>query len=144
MACRLVGAKPLPEPMLEILLLGPGGINFSEILIEIHIFSFRKMHFKISSGKWRPLCFGLNVLTHYSHFVVLTHQRSIWLPTFRATSLTLFSPNKLSDWYGVNGRKGRSSKPNKHCTYFMEHTHWETLFICLPLLAGTRYIIYTV
>ena len=44
-----------------ILLIEPLGINFSEILIEIHIFSFTKMGLKMSSGKWRPSCLGLNV-----------------------------------------------------------------------------------
>ena len=33
-----------------ILLIGPLGTNFSEILIEIHTFSFKKMHLKMSSG----------------------------------------------------------------------------------------------
>ena len=46
-----------------ILLIGPLGTNFSENLIEIHIFSFKKMHLKMSSGKCRPFCLGLNVLT---------------------------------------------------------------------------------
>ena len=45
-----------------ILLIGPLGTNFSEILSEIHTFSFKKMHLKTSSAKWRPFCFGLNVL----------------------------------------------------------------------------------
>ena len=45
-----------------ILLIGPLGTNFSEILIEIHTFSFKNIHLKMSSGKWRPFCFGLNVL----------------------------------------------------------------------------------
>ena len=45
-----------------ILLIGPLGTNFSEILIEIYIFSFMKMHLKMSSGIWRPLCLGLNLL----------------------------------------------------------------------------------
>ena len=45
-----------------ILLIGPLGTNFSEILIEIHAFSFRKIHLKMSSGKWRPFYLGLNVL----------------------------------------------------------------------------------
>ena len=45
-----------------ILLIGPLGTNFSEILIAIEIFSFKKMHLKISSGRWRPFCLGLNVL----------------------------------------------------------------------------------
>ena len=47
-----------------ILLIGPLGTNFSEILSEIHSFSFKKMHLKMSSGKWRPSCLGLNVLMY--------------------------------------------------------------------------------
>ena len=30
--------------------------------IQIHKFLFKKMHLKMSSGKWRPFCLGLNVL----------------------------------------------------------------------------------
>ena len=45
-----------------ILFIGPLGTNFSEILIEINVFSFMKMRLKMSSGKWRPSCLGLNVL----------------------------------------------------------------------------------
>ena len=67
MACRLVGAKPLPEPMLVcILLIGPLGTNFSGMLIEIHTFSFKKIHLKMSSGKWRPFCLGLNVSNQHN------------------------------------------------------------------------------
>ena len=46
-----------------ILLIGPLGTNFSEILIAILTFSFKKMHLKVSSAKRRPFCLGLNVLT---------------------------------------------------------------------------------
>ena len=45
-----------------ILLIGPYGTNFSEILIEILTFSFTQMSLKVSSAKWRPFCLGLNVL----------------------------------------------------------------------------------
>ena len=48
-----------------ILLIGPSGTNFSEILIEIHLFLFKKMHFKMSYGKWQPFCLCLNVLTYW-------------------------------------------------------------------------------
>ena len=47
-----------------ILLIEPLGTNFSEISIEIHTFSFKEMHLKMSSGKWRPFCLGLNVLRY--------------------------------------------------------------------------------
>ena len=45
-----------------ILLIGTLGTNFSEILSEIHTFSLKKMHFKMSFAKWRPFCLGLNAL----------------------------------------------------------------------------------
>ena len=37
-----------------ILLIGTLGTNFSEILIGIQTFSFKNMHLKKSSAKWRP------------------------------------------------------------------------------------------
>ena len=53
-----------------ILLIGPLGTNFSEILIKIITFSFKKMRLKVSSAKRRPFCLGLNVLrTEYCHYI---------------------------------------------------------------------------
>ena len=46
-----------------ILLIGTLGTNFNEISFEIHIFPFKNFHLKMSSGKWRLFCLGLNVLT---------------------------------------------------------------------------------
>ena len=45
-----------------ILLIGPWGTNFSEILIGIQTFSFKKIHLKMLFVKQRPFCLGLNVL----------------------------------------------------------------------------------
>ena len=45
-----------------ILFIRPLGTNFSEISIGIQTFSFKKMHLKVSSAKWRPFCLGLSVL----------------------------------------------------------------------------------
>ena len=59
-----------------ILLTGPVRTNFSEILSEIHTFSFNKMHLKISYGKWRPFCLGLNV----SSLVTLALRQSLDCP----------------------------------------------------------------
>ena len=39
------------------------GTIFSEILSEIHTYSFKKMYLKMSSAKWRQFCLNLNVLT---------------------------------------------------------------------------------
>ena len=45
-----------------ILLNGTIGTIFSELLIKILIFLFKKVHLKVSSAKWRPFCLGLSVL----------------------------------------------------------------------------------
>ena len=55
MICRLFGTKPLSKPMLGYCQLGT---NFSEILIKIRNFLFRKMVLKCRLPKWRPFCSG--------------------------------------------------------------------------------------
>ena len=44
------------------LLIGPLGTNFNETIIEINTFSFKEMHLKMSSAKWRLFPLGLNEL----------------------------------------------------------------------------------
>ena len=55
-----------------ILSIRPLGTNFSEFLVEILIFSFKKMRLKVSSAKRPPFCLGLNELSRdhisYTHF----------------------------------------------------------------------------
>ena len=55
MACRLANTA--------ILLVWTSGTNFSEILSEIHTFSFKRMNWKMSSVKWGLFRLGLNELT---------------------------------------------------------------------------------
>ena len=62
MACRLV-RQALIWTNAGTLLIWPLGTNFSEMLMEIQTFSFKKMHLKVLSAKWRQFCPGLNVLT---------------------------------------------------------------------------------
>ena len=45
-----------------LLLIRPLESNFSEILIKIHTFSFKKIHLKMSSAKWRLFGLGLSEL----------------------------------------------------------------------------------
>ena len=49
-------------PSAGILFIGSLRTNFSEILIGIQTFAFKKMLLKMSSAKWRPFCLALNVL----------------------------------------------------------------------------------
>ena len=52
-----------------ILLIEPLRTNFNEISIAIHTFPFKEIHLKMSSGKWRPFCLGLNVLCTEIHWL---------------------------------------------------------------------------
>ena len=72
-----------------ILLIGPLGTIFSKISIKTHIFSFKKIHLKMSSGNWDPFCLSLNVLISI-----------IWIPSFKnremffsSSSHEKFEPN---------------------------------------------------
>ena len=57
-----------------ILLIGPLGTNFNEILIEIHKFALKKVPLKISSGKWRPTM-------HMVYWKIFAELKSeMWLP----------------------------------------------------------------
>ena len=70
MACR--HCRSAPSHYLnyaQILLTGLIGTNISEILIEIHTFSCKKMHLKMSSAKWRLFCLGLNVFYQSIEFI---------------------------------------------------------------------------
>ena len=54
MACRLFGAKPLPEPMLTCCQLDHKEQTSVKFESKSKISSFMKMHLKTSSVKWRP------------------------------------------------------------------------------------------
>ena len=62
--------------------------NVREILIEIHIFSFKKRRLKMPSGKWRPFCLGFNVLTRHWPFVTVINGRSV-VPLTKASNVEL-------------------------------------------------------
>ena len=51
----------------DLLLIAPLGTNFNEISIKIQQFSFKEMHFRLTSAKCRPFCFSLNMVTGYSN-----------------------------------------------------------------------------
>ena len=90
-----------------ILLIGPLRTNFSEILIEILTFSFKKMHLKMSFGKWPPSCLGLNVLS-VNHCNVV------------CDSVYILS-RELTYW-------GRDEMDNISQTTFPKAFSWMTLF----------------
>ena len=57
-----------------ILLIGPLGTSFSEILIGVQTFSFKKLNLKTASAKWRLFCLGLNEWRKYWQHPVRDNQ----------------------------------------------------------------------
>ena len=72
-----------------ILLIRTLGTNFSEILGEIHSFSFSKIHLKMPSAKWRLFGLGLNVLSRQG--ISRNGIDSIWYATCRVAVLWIWS-----------------------------------------------------
>ena len=90
------------------------GTNFCEILIEIYTFSFKKVHLKMSSGKWRPFCLDLNVLkTQMATFSISLLQYKIFFIVYSNLYVPYYisiqgtSPNIYSyfEHNGINGIK---------------------------------------
>ena len=75
-----------------ILLIGPLGTNFSEILIGIQTFSLKKIHLKMSSAKCRPFCLGLNVL---NVFLLCSYLFSKWIVICSAPSIIISNNAEL-------------------------------------------------
>ena len=80
-------------PNAGILLIEPLETNFSGILIKTHKFSFKKMRLKMSSGKWRPFCLGLSVLSQVTHYTVV-----LSLPLWRQAI------DSLNQWWLISSR----------------------------------------
>ena len=140
-----------------ILLIGSLGTNFSEILIEIQTISFRKMHLKMSSAKWRPFCLGFNELStnHYSDvtwvsyclFTILvrwiTKENQSWvsLPFVRGTTSNWWIPSQKEQQYGkcvfmffVRGNHKwlvvfpQKNASNVECVFMLPHHHARCIF----------------
>ena len=64
----------------RILLIGPLGTNFIEILIRIQTFSFNKVLLKMSSAIWGPCGLGLNVLAIFYEYINISRRLILtWL-----------------------------------------------------------------
>ena len=115
-----------------ILLIGPLGTKFNEILIEIQTFSFKKMHLKMSSGKWRPFCLGLNVLKCAS--VDKTDNNS--LPSQQnlfIIATTKQNPSKYSAEISINELCGiTASAFDSFCLWFQCVTTSHNVAIVVP------------
>ena len=68
MACRLISVKPLSEPMMGVLLIGPLEANFGEILIKISSIliqenAFESVACEMAAISFRPQCVKRHCIT---------------------------------------------------------------------------------
>ena len=81
------------------------GTIFKEILIRIQIFSFKKMHLKMSSAKWCPFCLALNVskslLIEVKNLFILQNQcHGCWWPgNGRSRGISSHGIDLVLQWY---------------------------------------------
>ena len=84
-----------------ILLIWPLGTNVSEISIDIQTFSLKKIHFKMSSGKWRQFCLGLNVLKLFDQMTLSKLAKDISENTQHVFFRKFNDPKILKHWMEV-------------------------------------------
>ena len=115
-----------------ILLIGLWGTNFSEILIGIHTFSFKKIRLKMSSAKRRPFCIGLNVLT-YEMSTMHTQEH----PFSIRERMCLWKCRSFWDKKCLGSRGTRTTKLRIHveCSNHLSFRGQHVLFFCFGTLA---------
>ena len=79
MACRWPAPSHYLNQRWYILSIGPLRTNFPENLIEIHLFAFKKMHLKMSSGKMVSILSG-SQWVNMNQVFMLVHSRSVTTP----------------------------------------------------------------
>ena len=106
-----------------ILLIGPFGSNFSETLIEILTFSFKKMRLKVSSAKRRPFCLGLNELDD------LPHRRQTWQHALLVLRQLYDQDGFLKQYVIIYATKARNRGIKSVWCYIPDIKSWDQLWI---------------
>ena len=113
-----------------ILLIGPRGTNFSEISIGIHTFSFKKIHLKMSSAKWRPFCLDLNVLngvgTYHKAHLKFKQQLHFWIKL------------KFNQYLGIVGLDHLLIIYKMHMSYSYINAHISHVPVAIGICLWTR------
>ena len=105
-----------------ILLIGPFGTNFSGTSIEIHTFSFKKMHFKMSSAKWRLSGLGLNELTKFCYDIRCVDFGCQWILILHCVSP--FRNNFIHNSYSMGNIILLNNSQSSH-HYKLLHMPWQ-------------------
>ena len=123
-----------------ILLIWTSGTNFGEILSEIHAFSLKKMHLKMSSMKWHSSCLGLNVLILTSQTTTISYalpqqkkRKKSWWQCIDATMIcyTWYKYvwyNELKTWISKKKIPAKTNQ-KKSMHILLHHTYHNTWLV---------------
>ena len=120
-----------------LLSIGPLRTYLSENLIKMQQFSLKKMLLKMSSGKWRPSCLGLNVLSLWS-YVSIFSTVTWWVPNSR---IWIFRILSLSMGWFLSSLKYFVSGPSKVLNALdvcSAPKIWETMDVLMIILWDSK------
>ena len=105
-----------------ILLIGPLGTNFSEIVIDIQVFSLKKMRLKMSSAKCCPFRLGINMLNKHWRFHRDNARARLWQHKALTKQRISDRPNSSASITHGNGmssglRLSATNQWHKSCSY---------------------------
>ena len=83
----------------------PSGTNLNKMMITIHIFSFKKMHSKMSSAKWRPNMAHHMYQNTLTISVLLTSWKSVNVAMFLTWEKTWTKHKCWCQWRSLNKEK---------------------------------------
>ena len=107
-----------------ILLNGLLRTNFSEILIGIQTISFKKLHLKTSSAKWRLFCLGLNEWTPINGGVLTKYQTKI--PSIRRFQRYRIGHGTCMEYILTISRTSRGMVTVNRCPHTNQFLYFET------------------
>ena len=81
----------------RMLLIWTLGTNVVEISAEIQTFSFKKVHLKISSGKWRPFRRGIHVSTEMRTWISKYNHVFLYVMTYPCSNFSGYTLLNLGD-----------------------------------------------
>ena len=91
---------------------------FLRTLIKIRNISFKKIHYKMSSVKWRPLCFGLNVLPVSHRSLVDSPHKGQWRGALRFPLMCARTNSWANNRHAADLRRHRA-----HCNIIVMWFH---------------------
>ena len=119
----------------------PLGTNVSELSIEVHTLSFKKMHLNMTFEKWQLLCLILNVLNSVDFCNMGRKFRGIRPPVGTVmvfVFLISWASDDLEDYFHTNEITRDNPQYSLRALVYRGVTNWNVWLLCVCYLLETR------